>query len=90
MTQVEHLIDLTFTAGYCIEIELTCRGHDTLLRTRLDPIVSPGKVAGHVHLFMGSSGISQDMDDAKAKAGACTTNGMAGDHSGYVLPLRYT
>ena len=64
------------------------RGHDSLLRTRLDPIVSPGKVAGHVHMFSGSSAITPTMTYDKARQG-CTTNKMSEDKSGWVPGLLF-
>ena len=39
---------------------------DSTIKTRLDPIVSPGKVSGHVHIFMGSSKVLADLDHENA------------------------
>lgn len=69
---------------------LTHRGHHSLLRTRLDPIVSPGKVAGHVHMFSGSSAISHTMDHDKAVNAPCTSNKMSADMSGCVFTSSLT
>lgn len=38
------------------------------MRTRLDPIISPGKVSGHVHNVAGSSAFTADMDFTSANA----------------------
>lgn len=39
------------------------------MKTRLDPIISPGKVSGHVHIFMGSSRVAANLDSGAAMAG---------------------
>ncbi|OCF37503.1 hypothetical protein I316_00628 [Kwoniella heveanensis BCC8398] len=41
-----------------------------LIRSRLDPIVDPGKVSGHVHMVAGSSAFAADMTYATAQSGS--------------------
>jgi hypothetical protein len=51
---------------------------------RLDPIVFPGKTAGHVHMFQGSNGIVNgkiNIDKA-----TCTTSTVKADKSIYWTP----
>lgn len=44
-----------------------------LVRTRLDPIVSPGSVSGHVHSVSGGSRFSQNYDHDDMQKSKCTT-----------------
>ncbi|POR34088.1 WSC domain-containing protein 2 [Tolypocladium paradoxum] len=60
-----------------------------LTRARADPIVSPGKVASHVHNILGGSGFSlgskgQDLTNSK-----CSTAMIKGDNSNYWYPSLY-
>lgn len=64
-------------------------GHPYLAQTRFDPIVSPGKVASHVHKFAGASTLDstvtyQSLRDAKA-----TTAEVVDDKSLYWQPSLY-
>ncbi|PWN94171.1 hypothetical protein FA10DRAFT_264739 [Acaromyces ingoldii] len=64
--------------------------HGSLLNARLDPIVSPGKVSGHLHSFVGSSSISSDEDyDSVRGDDACTTSGVGADLSSYWTPTLF-
>lgn len=56
---------------------------------RLDPIVSPGKVAGHVHTISGSNGFKAEMTYADAQAGACSSCPIKQDMSNYWTPKLY-
>jgi hypothetical protein len=56
-------------------------GHPSLLKTRLDPIVSPGQVSGHVHSFGGASTIYKDLTYDGLRSSNCTTSDMADDKS---------
>jgi hypothetical protein len=44
-------------------------GHGSLIRTRLDPIVNPEEVSGHVHSVIGSSAFTANMDFTSAREG---------------------
>jgi predicted amidohydrolase len=39
------------------------------MKSRLDPIITPGKVSGHVHIFMGTSRVAANLDTQAAMAG---------------------
>jgi hypothetical protein len=56
-------------------------GHPSLFKTRLDPIVSPGLVSGHVHSFGGASTIYKDLTYDGLRSSNCTTSDMADDKS---------
>lgn len=43
-----------------------CSNSGTLMRTRLDPIIDPSDISGHVHVFAGANRITADMDHASA------------------------
>ncbi|WVR04470.1 hypothetical protein IAU60_001473 [Kwoniella sp. DSM 27419] len=60
-----------------------------IIRSRLDPIVTPGKVSGHVHLVVGSSAFSADEDHNDARTGACTSSNLDIDRSNYWAPQLY-
>ncbi|KAK8846803.1 hypothetical protein IAR55_005891 [Kwoniella newhampshirensis] len=60
-----------------------------LINTRLDPIISPGKVSSHVHHVVGSSAFTATEDFATAQAGSCTTANLAQDKSSYWAPLLF-
>lgn len=51
---------------------MSCPGR--LVRERLDPVINPGKIAGHVHTISGGSAFSADMiynDTRAAKCSSC-------------------
>lgn len=50
---------------------MNCAGR--IVRERLDPIVNPGKVAGHVHTISGGSGFSANMTYEDARASTCSS-----------------
>lgn len=59
-------------AGYSDAFfRMSCPGR--LLRERIDPIVSSGKVAGHVHSVSGGSGWSPSMTFEDARSAKCTS-----------------
>ncbi|KAI5453552.1 hypothetical protein NCC49_005378 [Naganishia albida] len=64
-------------------------GHPSLFKTRLDPIVSPGQVSGHVHSFGGASTIYKDLTYDGLRSSNCTTSDMADDKSAYWIPQLY-
>jgi hypothetical protein len=59
--------------------------------TRLDPIISPGKVSGHVHRFYGSNYVDENLHTASemAKLGRCSTTAVQDDKSLYWVPQLY-
>jgi hypothetical protein len=59
-------------AGYSDAFfRMSCPGR--IARERLDPIVNPGKIAGHVHTISGGSGFSADMTFQDARASKCSS-----------------
>jgi hypothetical protein len=59
--------------------------------TRLDPIVSPGKVSGHVHRFYGSSFVDENLHKASemVNLAQCSTTAVQDDKSLYWVPQLY-
>jgi hypothetical protein len=58
-----------------------------LATTRLDPIISPGKVAGHEHMFLGGNSLKADLGDfSSAQHCTCTTAEVTPDCSLYWFP----
>ncbi|WVQ69042.1 uncharacterized protein L199_007254 [Kwoniella botswanensis] len=60
-----------------------------LINSRLDPIVNPGKVSGHVHHVVGGSAFSASMDYASARQSKCTSSNLNCDLSNYWTPQLY-
>jgi hypothetical protein len=59
-------------AGYSDAFfRMSCPG--PLVRERLDPIVNPGKIAGHVHTISGGSGFGPSMTYGDARAAKCSS-----------------
>lgn len=51
---------------------------------RIDPIVNPGKVAGHVHAIFGANNIRDVLNyPAEASRGSCTSATISADNSLY-------
>lgn len=59
--------------------------------TRLDPIISPGKVSGHVHRFYGSDFVDENLHKASemANLAQCSTTAVQDDKSLYWVPQLY-
>lgn len=64
-------------------------GHPSLYKTRLDPIISPGQVSGHVHSFGGAGTIYKDLTYDVLRSSNCTTSDVADDKSAYWIPQLY-
>lgn len=56
---------------------------------RADPIVAPGKVAGHTHIVSGGSGFSPSASAADLRASNCSSCGIQQDMSAYWTPYLY-
>jgi len=56
---------------------------------RMDPIVSPGVVSGHVHSVMGGSNFRLSTDTASLRKSECTSMPIAEDKSAYWFPHLY-
>ncbi|KAI0686677.1 WSC-domain-containing protein [Cytidiella melzeri] len=77
------LLDYT-TANYVI-----FGGTQTVVRTRLDPIVEAGTVGNHVHDVFGGSGFSETYDYDQIIQSNCTTMPIPQDFSNYWVPSMY-
>jgi hypothetical protein len=67
---------------------LRFRGKD-LTNGRMDPIVSPGKAAGHVHSIQGGNAFALTMDDDTPLKSTCTSAMINKDFSNYWTPSLY-
>lgn len=56
---------------------------------RIDPVVNPGKVSGHVHAIMGASNINYTSTFEDLRASDCTTCQVSEDKSAYWVPNMY-
>ena len=61
----------------------------TLANERLDPIVAPNAVSGHMHQILGGSGFGAAYNFADARASKCTSASITADHSNYWMPKLY-
>ncbi|QSZ29784.1 hypothetical protein DSL72_004301 [Monilinia vaccinii-corymbosi] len=65
-------------------------GQGPLLTARVDPIVNPGKPAGHVHTIQGGSAFAMTMEDNTALNDSnCTSSIVKNDKSNYWTPSLY-
>lgn len=62
---------------------------DFITTERLDPIVSPGRVASHVHSVMGGSNFRMVTNTAHLRDSECTSTPIAEDKSSYWFPHLY-
>ncbi len=60
-----------------------------LVRDRVDPIVNPGAVSGHLHTIMGGNGFSDSMTFQSARASTCSSCRVRADMSNYWVPSLY-
>ncbi|WWC67741.1 uncharacterized protein I206_101653 [Kwoniella pini CBS 10737] len=60
-----------------------------LINSRIDPIISPGKVSGHVHHIVGGSSFSVSQDYSSSRNAKCTSSNLICDHSNYWTPHLY-
>ncbi|KAJ9634674.1 hypothetical protein H2204_006123 [Knufia peltigerae] len=56
---------------------------------RADPIVSPGKVASHLHTIMGGNAFDFTMDDNTTRTSTCSSCTVIGDDSNYWTPTLF-
>ncbi|CAK5269417.1 unnamed protein product [Mycena citricolor] len=62
--------------------------NDVITIERLDPIVSPGQVASHVHTVMGGSNFRATTNTSFLRASECTSSPIKQDKSNYWAPVR--
>ncbi|KAK1984804.1 hypothetical protein LZ30DRAFT_779558 [Colletotrichum cereale] len=60
-----------------------------LVKTRLDPIINPGKPATHVHGVMGGSNFGMSATGETLSQSKCTNAMINGDNSAYWFPSLY-
>ncbi|KAF2740116.1 WSC-domain-containing protein [Polyplosphaeria fusca] len=68
-------------------LRMSCPGR--LVRERLDPVVSPGVVSGHVHTISGGSGFAPNITYQQARASKCSSCQIKEDLSNYWTPQLY-
>lgn len=56
---------------------------------RLDPLLAPGAVAGHVHSVVGGNAFAATMDFATTQKATCSTIRVKADKSNYWMPALY-
>ncbi|KAF2470030.1 WSC-domain-containing protein [Lindgomyces ingoldianus] len=66
---------------------MSCPGR--LVRERIDPIVNPGAVGGHVHTISGGSAFGPSMTFQQARAAKCSSCEIKEDMSNYWTPQLY-
>ncbi|KAF2220841.1 hypothetical protein BDZ85DRAFT_202453 [Elsinoe ampelina] len=60
-----------------------------IVTERIDPIISPGQVSGHVHQVVGGNGFGFTQDFAAARRSTCTSCTVSKDLSNYWTPILY-
>lgn len=60
-----------------------------IVQARMDPIISPGAISGHVHNVIGGTGFSESMGPDDALNAKGTTANVNGDGSNYWFPEIY-
>ncbi|KAJ7746251.1 hypothetical protein B0H16DRAFT_1556780 [Mycena metata] len=63
--------------------------NDVITTERIDPIVSPGKVAGHTHTVVGGSNFRVDTNTSFLRQSECTSSPIKEDNSNYWAPTLY-
>ncbi|ORX41227.1 hypothetical protein BD324DRAFT_606840 [Kockovaella imperatae] len=61
----------------------------TLVNERLDPIVDPNAVSGHMHQILGGSAFGAAYNYADSQKASCTTAAITVDKSNYWVPKLY-
>lgn len=64
-------------------------GKGPLMMGRVDPIVNPGAVSGHVHAIQGGNAFAMSMTDGQALTSTCTSSLVKNDKSNYWTPSLY-
>lgn len=82
---------LVLVTYLCATVEafwrMPCPGR--LVLERVDPIISPGKVSGHVHTVSGGSGFGFSTNFLQQRASACSSCPIKQDKSVYWTPKLY-
>lgn len=64
-------------------------GCSALVYERIDPIINPGNISGHVHMISGGNAINFTMQDTTPSTSTCTSCNFAQDLSNYWTPNMY-
>ncbi|KAK6585852.1 hypothetical protein PZA11_000909 [Diplocarpon coronariae] len=64
-------------------------GKGALVEGRMDPIVSPGVAASHVHTIQGGNAFGVSMTDDQSLKSTCTSSRVKNDKSNYWTPKLY-
>ncbi|PQE11362.1 WSC domain protein [Rutstroemia sp. NJR-2017a BVV2] len=64
-------------------------GNGPLTMGRVDPIINPGQVSGHVHAIQGGNAFAMSMTDRTALGATCTSSRINNDKSNYWTPSLY-
>ncbi|UNI18594.1 hypothetical protein JDV02_004851 [Purpureocillium takamizusanense] len=87
MTKLSLALSAGLIAGANAFWRMECPGRVGL--ARMDPIVNPGSVSGHVHAIHGSDGFSETANSEDLLAGSCTSCRVTQDKSSYWTPALY-
>jgi hypothetical protein len=71
LTTTNLLLALGLATSSDAFFRMSCPGRN--VRERLDPIISPGAVSGHVHTISGGGGFSASMTYQDARAAKCSS-----------------
>ncbi|KAL8733872.1 MAG: hypothetical protein Q9166_001860 [cf. Caloplaca sp. 2 TL-2023] len=64
-------------------------GSGSLVQERLDPLLNPGALSGHVHSVVGGNAFGATMDFATTQSSSCTSVDVIPDKSNYWMPNLY-
>ncbi|KAL8994263.1 MAG: hypothetical protein Q9169_005716 [Polycauliona sp. 2 TL-2023] len=64
-------------------------GGSTLVKERLDPLLNPGALSGHVHSVFGGNAFAATMDYATTQSSDCTSVNVVPDKTNYWVPSLY-
>ncbi|KAL8884101.1 MAG: hypothetical protein Q9192_006927 [Flavoplaca navasiana] len=64
-------------------------GSGSLVQERLDPLINPGGLSGHVHSVVGGDAFAATMDYATTQSSSCTSADIIPDKSNYWMPNLY-
>ncbi|KAI4690171.1 uncharacterized protein J4E84_004353 [Alternaria hordeiaustralica] len=81
------LLALGLAASSDAFFRMSCPGRT--VRERLDPIVNPGAVSGHVHTISGGAAFKASMTYADTRASKCSSCTIKEDMSNYWTPQLY-
>ncbi|KAL8806539.1 MAG: hypothetical protein Q9182_001322 [Xanthomendoza sp. 2 TL-2023] len=64
-------------------------GSGSLVQERLDPVLNPGALSGHVHSVVGGDAFAASMDFETTQRSSCTSVDIIPDKSNYWMPNLY-